>query len=93
MALARWIETYPPGRRALFAASSVHVDADRFGEYARRLAAMSPEACCLMHLTATSMAQRAIIAGVDEEFALVDMFIALLACGAGEGNLDDLAKS
>ena len=83
--LVRRIETYPPGRRAQFAAASDEIDADKFGDYARQLRAMSPEAFHVTYAAATAAAQQTIANGVDPDFALVDFFIATLAVTDGKG--------
>ena len=84
----RRIETYPPGRRAQFAAESDEIDADKFGDYARQLRELSPEAFHAMYAAATAATQLTIAAGVDPDFALVDFFIAAMAV-AGPKSSDD----
>ena len=82
MMLVRQIETYPLGRRAKFADG---VDANKFGDYARKLTAMSPEAFVVTYAAAAAAAKQNIAKGVDPDFALVDFFIATLAVTDGKG--------
>ena len=85
MILMRRIETYPPERRAQFALASDEIDADKFGDYARKLTAMSPEAFHVTYAAASAAAQQTIANGVDPDFALIDFFVATLAVSDGKG--------
>ena len=89
MIIVRRIETYPPGRRAQFAAESDEIDADKFGDYARQLRELSPEAFHVTYAAATAAAQQTIAAGVDPDFALVDFFISVMAVAGPKSSNDD----
>ena len=83
MILVRRIETYPPERRAQFALASDEIDADKFGDYARKLTAMSPEAFHVTYAAASAAAQQT-IAGRRSGFC-IDRFFLSLAVSDGKG--------